>query len=158
MIDYSKEREAFNQPIHKFGQVGPLPLSPSPQIQHMIANSYSQYMAGKTYLYNTANMLNIYNSGQRIDTDGVKLYCGKMAKQIADNAIQVFTPPPLVIRQVLGGYGYMGDNVVERLWRDSKLLEIGGGTVCLWIRSFMVQNEAHEKNMTKDLVRLPYKL
>jgi isovaleryl-CoA dehydrogenase len=29
---------------------------------------------------------------------------------------------------------------VERLWRDAKLLEIGGGTI-----------EAHHKNMTKDL-------
>ncbi|KAK8803623.1 hypothetical protein WA158_001317 [Blastocystis sp. Blastoise] len=122
MIQYSKEREAFGQPINRFGQ-----------IQHMIASSYSQYMAGKTYLYNTANNMNLYSGGHRTDTDGVKLYCGRMAKIIADNAIQV-----------LGGYGYMGDQVVERLWRDSKLLEIGGGT-----------NEAHEKNMTKDICKYP---
>ncbi len=32
--------------------------------------------------------------------------------------------------------------VVERLWRDAKLLEIGGGTL-----------EAHQKNITKDLTR-----
>jgi isovaleryl-CoA dehydrogenase len=44
--------------------------------------------------------------------------------------------------QVLGGNGYVGDYVVERLWRDAKLLEIGGGTI-----------EAHEKNMTRDLSR-----
>ena len=42
--------------------------------------------------------------------------------------------------QVLGGAGYMGENVVERLWRDAKLLEIGGGTL-----------EAHHKNITQDL-------
>ena len=36
----------------------------------------------------------------------------------------------------------MGEGVVERLWRDAKLLEIGGGT-----------NEAHQKNITKDLSR-----
>ena len=41
-----------------------------------------------------------------------------MGKKVADNAIQV-----------LGGMGYVGEGVVERLWRDSKLLEIGGGTV-----------------------------
>ena len=34
----------------------------------------------------------------------------------------------------------MGEYQVERLWRDAKLLEIGGGT-----------NGAHQKNMTKDL-------
>ena len=45
---------------------------------------------------------------------------------------------------MLGGYGYMGEYVVERLWRDAKLLEIGGGTI-----------EAHHKNITKDLARAP---
>jgi isovaleryl-CoA dehydrogenase len=42
--------------------------------------------------------------------------------------------------QVLGGYGYTGEYRVEQLWRDAKLLEIGGGTL-----------EAHHKNMTRDL-------
>ena len=37
----------------------------------------------------------------------------------------------------------MGEYTVERLWRDSKLLEIGGGT-----------NEALEKNITKELEKL----
>jgi isovaleryl-CoA dehydrogenase len=32
---------------------------------------------------------------------------------------------------------------VERLWRDAKLLEIGGGTL-----------EAHQKNMTRELARI----
>ncbi len=38
----------------------------------------------------------------------------------------------------------MGEYVEERLWRDAKLLEIGGGTI-----------EAHHKNLTKDLTRDP---
>jgi isovaleryl-CoA dehydrogenase len=62
----------------------------------------------------------------------VKLYCSTMAKEVADRAIQV-----------LGGYGYVGEYQVERLWRDAKLLEIGGGTL-----------EAHQKNITRDLARL----
>jgi isovaleryl-CoA dehydrogenase len=45
--------------------------------------------------------------------------------------------------QVLGGYGYVGEYRVERLWRDAKLLEIGGGTL-----------EAHQKNMTRELARI----
>ena len=44
----------------------------------------------------------------------------------------------------MGGYGYVGEYVVERLWRDSKLLEIGGGTL-----------ESHQKNITRDLVKDP---
>ncbi|MCS5529507.1 MAG: acyl-CoA dehydrogenase family protein, partial [Candidatus Poseidoniales archaeon] len=51
------------------------------------------------------------------------------AKNIADRAIQV-----------MGGYGYVGEYTVERLWRDAKLLEIGGGTL-----------EGHQKNITRDL-------
>jgi len=69
--------------------------------------------------------------GDGLDADGVKLYCGVMAKNVADRAVQV-----------MGGYGYVGEYNVERLWRDSKLLEIGGGT-----------NESHHKNMVRDLSR-----
>ena len=35
---------------------------------------------------------------------------------------------PFFGAQVMGGYGYVGEYNVERLWRDAKLLEIGGGT------------------------------
>ncbi len=71
--------------------------------------------------------------GNRLDSDGVKLVATTMAKNVADRAIQV-----------LGGYGYVGEYVVERLWRDAKLLEIGGGTL-----------EAHQKNITRDLAQKP---
>ena len=46
------------------------------------------------------------------------------------------------VKQVLGGNGYLADYQVEQLWRDSKLLEIGGGT-----------NEAHQKNIMLDFLR-----
>ena len=45
--------------------------------------------------------------------------------------------------QALGGYGYVSEYVVERMWRDAKLIEIGGGTI-----------EAHQKNMMSDLAKL----
>ena len=47
------------------------------------------------------------------------------------------------IWQVLGGYGYMGEYAVERLWRDAKLLEIGGGTL-----------ESHQKNMAREMAAM----
>jgi isovaleryl-CoA dehydrogenase len=120
MTRYANERTAFGQPINAFGQ-----------IQRYIADSYAQYMAARTYLYYTAARMDLKKPGQRIDSDGVKLVATTMAKQVADNAMQV-----------LGGYGYLSEYVVERLWRDAKLLEIGGGTL-----------EAHQKNITKDLTR-----
>jgi isovaleryl-CoA dehydrogenase len=118
MNDYASERRSFGRPIRAFGQ-----------IQRYIADSYASYMAGRCYLYETARHLDLSKGGNRIDSDGVKLFCSTMAKQVADNAIQV-----------LGGYGYVGEYVVERLWRDAKLMEIGGGTI-----------EAHQKNITRDI-------
>jgi len=121
MNRYASERHAFGQPIREFGQ-----------IQSHFATSYASWMAGRSYVYQTAAHLNLESGGHRIDSDGVKLFCSTMGKEVADRAIQV-----------LGGYGYVGEYQVERLWRDAKLLEIGGGTI-----------EAHQKNIARDLARV----
>ena len=121
MNAYAAERKAFGKPINEFGQV-----------QRHIADAYAGFMAGRSYVYQVAASLDLSSSGTRIDSDGVKLFCATMAKQVADSAIQV-----------LGGYGYVGEYRVERLWRDAKLMEIGGGTV-----------EAHQKNIARDLARI----
>jgi len=120
MCRYANERVAFGKPIREFGQV-----------QRYIGRSYASWKAARAYVYDTARQLELDRPGNRIDSDGVKLVASAMGKDVADNAMQV-----------LGGYGYVGEYVVERLWRDAKLLEIGGGT-----------SEAHEKNITKDLSR-----
>ena len=119
---YAKERTGlFNsKSLYDFGQ-----------IQSYIAQSIAEYYAGKCYVYSLANILNITSSGNTIHSDGVKLYSAQMSKTIADRAIQT-----------LGGYGYVGEYTVERMWRDSKLLEIGGGT-----------NESHHKNISRDVYR-----
>ena len=120
MVNYSMQRTAFGKEIRHFGQ-----------IQKAIAESYAEYMAGKSYLYTVANSLDLQSTGNGLDADGVKLYAASMAKNVADRAIQV-----------MGGNGYVGEYNVERLWRDAKLLEIGGGT-----------NESHHKNMVRDLCK-----
>ncbi|MDZ4082913.1 MAG: acyl-CoA dehydrogenase family protein [Bdellovibrionales bacterium] len=128
MVKYAKERKAFGKSLASFGQV-----------QRHIAESYAEYHACASYVYDTARRMNLYQhashtsggESSRLDSDGVKLVTTTAAKNIADRAIQV-----------LGGYGYVGEYVVERLWRDAKLLEIGGGTL-----------EAHQKNITRDLTR-----
>ena len=118
MNSYASEREAFGKKIRDFGQ-----------IQRHIGESWAEYRAMRAYVYDTARNTNLSKAGNRLDSDGVKLYATTAAKNIADRAIQV-----------LGGYGYVGEYVVERLWRDSKLLEIGGGTL-----------ESHQKNIARDL-------
>lgn len=126
MAKYSKERETFGKPLHEYGQ-----------IQRLIAEGYANMSAGRALLYQTAAAMHLdaepsSSNHKRLETDAVKLFCGKMAKDVADGAVQT-----------LGGYGYIADYQVERLWRDSKLLEIGGGT-----------NEAHHKNIARDLAKL----
>lgn len=125
MNKYATERYSFGKPLNNFGQ-----------IQKHIADSYAEYMAAKTYVYNTARLMKLDHEGNRLDSDGVKLVATTMAKNVADRAMQV-----------LGGYGYVSEYIVERLWRDSKLLEIGGGTL-----------EAHQKNITRDLSKDPSSL
>ena len=122
MSRYASERTAFGKSIDQFGQ-----------IQRHVGESFAEYRAAKAYVYETARQMKLDKAGNRLDSDGVKLVASTMAKNVADRAMQV-----------MGGYGYVGEYVVERLWRDAKLLEIGGGTL-----------EAHQKNIARDLARNP---
>jgi isovaleryl-CoA dehydrogenase len=121
MNKYARDRVAFGSPLNRFGQ-----------IQRHVGESYAEYAAGRAYVYNVAAALDLTSAGNRVDSDAVKLYCSVMATTVANRAMQV-----------LGGNGYVGEYVVERLWRDAKLLEIGGGTL-----------EAHQKNITRDLSKM----
>jgi isovaleryl-CoA dehydrogenase len=125
MIDWANQRQSFGRPLREHGQ-----------IQRYVAESYAEYRAARTFVYDVARRFDLAATGQRIEADAAKLFAAQVGKRVADAAIQV-----------LGGYGYMGENVVERLWRDAKLLEIGGGTL-----------EAHHRNLVKDLCRDPSQL
>ena len=122
MVGYANERKSYGVPIREHGQ-----------IQRYIAESYSEDRAARTFVYDVARRMDLRRTGQRVAADATKLFASQVGKRVADAAIQV-----------LGGNGYMGEYVVERLWRDAKLLEIGGGTL-----------EAHHKNISKDLCRDP---
>lgn len=122
MNRYATERTAFKSQIRDFGQM-----------QRYIGESWAKYRAMRAYIYDTAAHMTLGKPGHRLDSDGVKLFSATAAKEIADSAMQV-----------MGGYGYVGEYHVERLWRDAKLLEIGGGTI-----------ESHHKNITRDLSKTP---
>ena len=119
MVRYAQEREAFGVPINRFGQ-----------IQRFIGDSYAATEAARCLIYKVAGDVGP-GRRNRVGTDAAKLFAAPVGKQVADNAMQV-----------LGGYGYCQEYKVERLLRDAKLLEIGGGTI-----------ESHQKNLTKDLTR-----
>ena len=119
MTRYAAERSAFGIKLHNFEQ-----------IQRYIAESYAKTEAARALIYNVAEGVS-HGRRNRLGSDAAKLFAAPVAKEVADNAMQV-----------LGGYGYCTEYKVERLLRDAKLLEIGGGTL-----------ESHQKNITKELTR-----
>jgi isovaleryl-CoA dehydrogenase len=118
MVRYATERTAFGKKLHQFGQ-----------IQRYIADSYAKTEAARALIYKVAQGVS-HGQRNRLGSDAAKLFAAPVAKEVADNAVQV-----------MGGYGYCTEYKVERLLRDAKLLEIGGGTL-----------ESHQKNITKELV------
>ena len=119
MTRYATERHAFGKPIHEHGQ-----------IQRYIGESFAKTEAMRALIYSVAAHTGP-GTRNRLGTDASKLFAATAAKEIADNAMQV-----------LGGWGYCTEYKVERLLRDAKLIEIGGGTI-----------ESHHKNITRELVK-----
>jgi isovaleryl-CoA dehydrogenase len=106
------------------------PLHEFGQIQRYIAESWAKTEAARALIYTVARDCGVEHRN-RVGTDAAKLFAAPVGKEVADHAMQV-----------LGGWGYCEEFKVERFLRDAKLLEIGGGTL-----------EAHQKNLTRDLVR-----
>jgi isovaleryl-CoA dehydrogenase len=119
MVTYSTERRSFGKPLSEHGQV-----------QRYIGESYAKVEAMRALVYNVAATVGPH-SRSRLGTDAAKLFAATAAKEVADAAVQV-----------LGGYGYCSEFRVEQFLRDTKLIEIGGGTL-----------EAHQKNITRDLTQ-----
>jgi acyl-CoA dehydrogenase len=102
---YSQEREVFGRPIGKF-QV----------TRHKLAEMATGLDVSRTYVYTLAS---------RLDAGDVRIQEVAMAKNVAvDMAMQVVDQAV----QIHGGYGYMREYLVERLYRDIRLYPIGGGT------------------------------
>lgn len=104
-LAHAKSREQFGQKIGNF------------QItRHKLAEMATNIETARLLTYKAA-----WNFDQKsIDpklTSMAKMYAARTAVTVADEAIQI-----------LGGYGYMLDNEVERFYRDAKITEIYEGT------------------------------
>ena len=118
MTNYANERKSFEKTIINYGQ-----------IKSMLANSYSEMQAARTHLYWAALNADL-KLGKLHDADAVKLNAANVGTRVSDNAIQV-----------LGGFGYCA-HAVQRLYRDARLIRIGGGT-----------DEAMENNIAKAFTK-----
>ncbi len=104
-LNYANERKQFGKPISKF-QVNAFKL----------ADMATKIELARNLLYK-ACWLKDNKKPYSKEAAMSKLYCSEIAKEVADEAVQLH-----------GGYGLMKDYDVERFYRDQRLLQIGEGT------------------------------
>ncbi|HEY8741382.1 MAG TPA: acyl-CoA dehydrogenase family protein [Candidatus Dormibacteraeota bacterium] len=104
-IAYAKERQAFGKPI-----------AAQQVIKHMLVDMQAKIEVAREYNYATARA---FGEGEYPvkEISICKLVTGQVAFEVADTCMQIW-----------GGSGYMASNPVQRAWRDSRLIRIGGGT------------------------------
>ena len=104
-IRYAKEREQFGKPLTQFQA-----------ISFKLADMATKIELGRNLLYK-ACWLKDQGKPFAKEAAMAKLYCSEIAKEVADDAVQIH-----------GGYGLMAEYDVERFYRDQRILQIGEGT------------------------------
>jgi short-chain 2-methylacyl-CoA dehydrogenase len=102
---YAQERQQFGRPIAKFQA-----------IQFKLADMATEIEAGRTMVYKAA-WLKDQGRDFGLAAAQAKLYTGELSNRAVNWALQIH-----------GGYGYMDEYAISRLYRDQKILEIGEGT------------------------------
>jgi short/branched chain acyl-CoA dehydrogenase len=102
---YAKERHQFGKPIARFQAV-----------QFALADIATEIEAGRAMVYKAAWLK---DQGRPFGKEAAmaKLYTGELSHRAANAALQIH-----------GGYGFMEESPISRLYRDQKILEIGEGT------------------------------
>jgi short-chain 2-methylacyl-CoA dehydrogenase len=102
---YARERKQFGQPIGKFQA-----------IQFQLADMATEIEAGRNLVYKAAWLKDQGRSFAQAAAIA-KLYTGELANRVVNSSLQIH-----------GGYGFMDEYPISRLYRDQKVLEIGEGT------------------------------
>jgi alkylation response protein AidB-like acyl-CoA dehydrogenase len=102
---YAQERQQFGRPIAKFQAV-----------QFALADMATEIEAGRQLVYRAA-WLKDAGKPFGLAAAQAKLYTGLLSNRAANAALQIH-----------GGYGFMDEYPISRLYRDQKILEIGEGT------------------------------
>ena len=102
---YAQEREQFGKKISRFQA-----------IQFMLADLATEIEAGRALVLKAAWLKDRGRPFAR-EAAMAKLYTGELSNRAANWSLQIH-----------GGYGYMDEYAISRLYRDQKILEIGEGT------------------------------
>lgn len=104
-IKYAKERKQFGKPLAKFQA-----------ISFMLADMATKLQAAKELVYNAA-ILKDNNEEASMACSMAKLFAAEACNEIAAKAVQIH-----------GGYGFMKEYKVERMYRDCRVFTIYEGT------------------------------
>ena len=104
-LAYSKDRQSFGQPIFQHQA-----------IQFKLADMATQIEAARQLIWHAASLKDAGRPCLK-EAAMAKLFASEMAEKVCSAAIQVF-----------GGYGYVSDFPVERLYRDVRVCQIYEGT------------------------------
>jgi len=115
-IRYTKERKQFGKPIADFQAV-----------QHQLARAATELEAARLMVYNAARLR---DGGQPFLTEAAmcKIFSSEVAEHVTSLAVNLY-----------GGYGFVKDYPVEKLWRDSKIGQIYEGTSNLQLQTIAKQ-------------------
>ncbi len=102
---YARERTQFGKPIGRFQAIA-----------FQLADMAVEIEAGRQLVYRAA-WLKDKGRPFALEAAMAKLYTGELSHRVANNALQIH-----------GGYGFMDEYPISRLYRDQKILEIGEGT------------------------------
>jgi alkylation response protein AidB-like acyl-CoA dehydrogenase len=102
---YAREREQFGRPIAAFQAV-----------RFKLADMATEIEAARGLVYRAAWLKDRGRTFAR-EAAMAKLYTGELARRCANESLQIH-----------GGYGFMEESAISRLYRDQKVLEIGEGT------------------------------
>jgi short/branched chain acyl-CoA dehydrogenase len=104
-VAYASEREQFGQPISKFQA-----------IQFKLADMATEIEAGRGLVYHAA-WLKDQSRPFAKEAAMAKLFTGELSHRAVNHTLLIH-----------GGYGFMEEYAISRLYRDQKVLEIGEGT------------------------------
>jgi len=104
-LAYTKDRKAFGKNLQGF-QV----------IRHKLVDMATLVEVSREFTYRVAAKMNA-GQDQLKEISMAKNFACSVSDQVTHEAVQLF-----------GGYGYMRESLVERLYRDNRILSIGGGT------------------------------
>jgi short-chain 2-methylacyl-CoA dehydrogenase len=104
-LAYAKDRKQFGRPISDFQA-----------IQFQLADMATEIEAGRHLVYKAAWLK---DEGRPFAQEAAmaKLYTGELSNRVVNQSLQIH-----------GGYGFMDEYAISRLYRDQKVLEIGEGT------------------------------